>query len=207
MRLERIAANKIKVFLTFDDLEERGLTMDDLWLDRPRVHQLFRELVMEADQLLGFKVDGALSVEVFSVPAQGMVIHISKNEEDTLYDDDDMIEMDITVDERNDLFYKFKDFEAVIQLVRTLKRLGVKSGKLLSMNDNYYLYFPYTTIKKVNMDSFIAIVSEYADVCPYSHVAVEEHGKLLMKRNAVDRLATIFYKDNPDKQVEKQIDL
>ncbi|WP_052366026.1 adaptor protein MecA [Geomicrobium sp. JCM 19055] len=148
MRLERIAANKIKVFLTFDDLEERGLTMDDLWLDRPRVHQLFRELVMEADQLLGFKVDGALSVEVFSVPAQGMVIHISKNEEDTLYDDDDMIEMDITVDERNDLFYKFKDFEAVIQLVRTLKRLGVKSGKLLSMNDNYYLYFPYTTIKK-----------------------------------------------------------
>ncbi|WP_307190238.1 adaptor protein MecA [Geomicrobium sp. JCM 19039] len=31
MRLERIAANKIKVFLTFDDLKERGLTKDDLW--------------------------------------------------------------------------------------------------------------------------------------------------------------------------------
>ncbi|GAK02381.1 negative regulator of genetic competence MecA [Geomicrobium sp. JCM 19037] len=206
MRLERIAANKIKVFLTFDDLKERGLTKDDLWLDRPKVHQLFRELILEADVTFGFKVDGALSVEVFSLPAQGMVIHISKNEED-ISEEDDMIEMDITVDERRDLFYKFQDFEAVLQLVKQLHRLGVKSGKLLTMQDRYYLYFPSTATRFLGYDRFIAIISEYGDVCAYSHVAVEEHGRQLIETGAVQRLNMVFFNNKPNKQVEKKIDL
>ncbi|MED2244001.1 adaptor protein MecA, partial [Bacillus thuringiensis] len=35
MRLERLNYNKIKIFLTFDDLSERGLTKEDLWRNAP----------------------------------------------------------------------------------------------------------------------------------------------------------------------------
>ena len=31
MRLERLNYNKIKIFLTLDDLTDRGLTKEDLW--------------------------------------------------------------------------------------------------------------------------------------------------------------------------------
>ncbi|QQK75987.1 adaptor protein MecA [Salicibibacter cibarius] len=190
MRLERIAANKIKVFLTFDDLKERGLTKDDLWMDRPRVHQLFRDLVMEADASLGFKADGTLSVEVFALPAQGMVIHISKTENE--HEDDDMIEMDITVDERQDLFYKFHDFEAVLQLVALLTRIGVKSGSLMSMEGHYYLCFPVSTRYFLGYDRFVALISEFGEACPHSPVVVTEHGSLLIEKEAVAVLARAF---------------
>ncbi|MBB6449008.1 adapter protein MecA 1/2 [Geomicrobium halophilum] len=204
MRLERIAANKIKVFLTFDDLQERGLTKEDLWLDRPRVHQLFRDLVMEADTSLGFKADGTLSVEVFALPAQGMVIHISKNE--TENEEDDMIEMDITVDERLDLFYKFQDFEAVLQLVAIFTRLGVKSGKLMSMDGYYYLHFPARIRYDLGYDRCVALISEFGEACPHSPVVVEEHGSILIKKQAVTKLASAFSLRKEAENVEKEAD-
>lgn len=63
MRLERLAIDKFKVFLTFDDMDERGITKEDLWQDVPKVHDLFRDMMLEADDELGFKVDGPIAVD------------------------------------------------------------------------------------------------------------------------------------------------
>ena len=68
MRLERLNYNKIKNFLTFDDLSERGLTKEDLWRNAPKVQQLFRDM-MQANKELGFEADGPIAVEVFSLQA------------------------------------------------------------------------------------------------------------------------------------------
>ncbi|WP_018922204.1 adaptor protein MecA [Salsuginibacillus kocurii] len=191
MRLERIATNKVKVFLTFDDLKERGLTKEDLWRDRPRVHQLFRDMVMEAEGL-GFQADRSLSVEVFALPAQGMVVHISKAA--AIEDEADYIEMDITVDERHELFYQFTDLEPVLQLADMLYQLGVRGGQLLSMDAYYYLYFPHRYELPLSFDRFIAIASEYGEACPFSPVAVDEHGKQLIKEGAVKTLHETFHR-------------
>ena len=69
MRLERLTHNKIKIFLTFDDLMDRGLTKDDLWKDTFKVQQLFRDMIEEASEELGFEVNGSIAVEVYSLPA------------------------------------------------------------------------------------------------------------------------------------------
>jgi adapter protein MecA 1/2 len=45
MRLERLNYDKIKIFLTFDDLSEREITKEEMWLDIPKVHQLFRDMI------------------------------------------------------------------------------------------------------------------------------------------------------------------
>lgn len=78
MRLERLNYNKIKIFLTFDDLSERGLTKEDLWRNAPKVQQLFRDMMQEANTELGFEADGPIAVEVFSLQAQGMVVIVTK---------------------------------------------------------------------------------------------------------------------------------
>lgn len=53
MRLERLNYDKIKIFLTTDDLHDRGLTKEDLWKDSLKVHQLFRDMMNEASVELG----------------------------------------------------------------------------------------------------------------------------------------------------------
>lgn len=65
MRLERLNYNKIKIFLTFDDLVERGLTKEDLWKDTFKVHELFRDMIEEASEELGFEINGSVAVEVY----------------------------------------------------------------------------------------------------------------------------------------------
>ncbi|ELK45364.1 adaptor protein [Halobacillus sp. BAB-2008] len=36
MRVERMTNEKFKIFLTFDDLMDRGLSREELWNDLPR---------------------------------------------------------------------------------------------------------------------------------------------------------------------------
>ncbi len=71
MRLERLNYNKIKIFLTLDDLTDRGLTKEDLWKDSFKVHQLFKDMMNEANTELGFEANGPIAVEVYSLQAQG----------------------------------------------------------------------------------------------------------------------------------------
>ncbi|MEH7266631.1 adaptor protein MecA, partial [Priestia megaterium] len=51
-----------------------GLTKEDLWTDTFKVKQLFREMIEQASQELNFEPTNSLSVEVFSLQAQGMVV-------------------------------------------------------------------------------------------------------------------------------------
>ncbi len=142
MRLERLAIDKFKVFLTFDDMEERGITKEDLWQDVPKVHDLFRDMMLEADDELGFKVDGPIAVEVFAMPAQGMVFIVTKGTQSDDYDTDDyedgFIEMQLTLDEIDDVFYEFKSFEDVVGLIPRLKAIDMGGGELYSYENRFF---------------------------------------------------------------------
>jgi adapter protein MecA 1/2 len=201
MRLERLTYNKIKVFLTFDDLLERGLTKEDLWQDAPKVQQLFRDMIDEANSELGFEVDGPLAVEVFSLQAQGMVVIVTR--EATHYEDDDddflddYIEMQVTLDESYDIFYVFNTFEDVISLAKQLQDLEIEGGTLLSFQGKYYLLFQDNELAGHHLDNMIAILSEYGNPSTVTIYRVAEYGKKLMNENAVKQVNLFF----SDKQI------
>lgn len=164
MRLERLNSDKIKIFLTFDDLKERGISKEDMWHDLPKVHQLFRDMIMEADDELGFQAEGPIEVEVFSLPAQGMVVIVSKsfNNDELLDDDDDYIEMQVTLDECDDILYKIDDFEDVIALADKLYHLGMTGGKLYHFDNRYYIHFDDEDDELINdFDLLIAVLAEF----------------------------------------------
>ena len=71
MRLERLNYNKIKIFLTFDDLSERGLTKEDLWRNAPKVQQLFRDMMQEANKELDLKQMVRLQLKCFLYKHKG----------------------------------------------------------------------------------------------------------------------------------------
>ncbi len=196
VRLERLDINKFKAFLTFDDMNERGITKEDLWQDVPKVHDLFRDMMMEADDELGFKIDGPIAVEVFAMPAQGMVIIVTKGDVDEEFDldafEEGYIEMQVTLDESEDILYEFKEFEDVIQLSGRLFDFGVIGGALYLFENRYYLQFEEFDINHLNEEAFIALLSEYGNSSTASIYRIREYGKELIEFEAVYKLYRIF---------------
>ncbi|MDQ0205884.1 genetic competence negative regulator [Alkalicoccobacillus murimartini] len=198
MRLERLAVDKFKVFLTFDDMHDRGITKEDLWQDVPKVHDLFRDMMLEADDELGFKVDGPIAVEVFAMPAQGMVFIVSKGQADDDFDDEGFeegyIEMQVTLDETDEIFYELFHFEAAIGLASRLYSFGVKGGKLYSFQDRFFIKFEEQEIEDVNEGAFIALLAEFGNPSTISSYRVDEYGKRLMETDAIKQLYDYFIK-------------
>ncbi|WP_100372669.1 genetic competence negative regulator [Bacillus sp. FJAT-45037] len=198
MRLERLNVDKFKVFLTFDDMQERGITKEDLWQDVPKVHDLFRDMMLEADDELGFKVDGPIAVEVYAMPAQGMVIIVSKGVADEDFDlegfEEGYIEMQVTLDESDEIFYTFKDFEDVIGLASRLYPFGVIGGSLYSFGGQYYLKLEDNDLENHDEDVVIALLSEFGHSSTVSIHRTDEYGKCLMKDVAITQLYHTFIK-------------
>jgi Negative regulator of genetic competence, sporulation and motility len=202
MRLERLNGDRIKIFLTFDDLKERGITKDDMWHDLPRVEQLFRDMMLEADDELGFEANGPIDVEIFSLPAQGMVVIVSRgrsdrdqeNEnDDEDYDDDDFIQMQVTMDESQDVLYQFNQFEDIITLAATLKELNIMNGSLYLLDHKYYLYFDEEKLADgTDLETLISLLAEFGSTSMMTIYRLEEYGKCLIRDKAVAEISKYF---------------
>jgi adapter protein MecA 1/2 len=193
MRLERLTHNKIKIFLTFDDLVDRGLTKEDLWRDSFKVHQLFRDMIEEASEELGFEINGSIAVEVYSLPAQGMVVIVTSGNEDHDLEEeftDDYIEMQVTLDESEDIFYEFQAFEDVIQLCHRLHAIGCMGGTLYSYNGRFYLHFAENP--NIDTNDFVAILAEFGSPSTITIHRVQEYGKKLMQSDTVQQIYQFF---------------
>lgn len=194
MRLERINYNKIKIFLTFDDLDERGLTKEDLWKDSQKVHQLFRDMIDEASEELGFEVSGSLAVEVYALQAQGMVVIVTSTDDELLEEafTDDYIEMQVTVDESHELFYEFHSFDHLIDLAKRLKHFHINGGMIYSLENIFYLLLEEETPPCMDIDTLIAVLSEYGFPSTMTTHRVHEYGKIIMEKNAFQKLNAYF---------------
>lgn len=205
MRLERLNGDRIKIFLTFDDLKERGISKEDLWHDLPRVEKLFRDMMLEADDELGFEADGPIDVEVFSLPAQGMVVIVSRSaqaveddEDDPEADrDDNFIQMQVTLDESHDILYQFGQFEDVISLAQVLQAAGITDGRLYLYEHNYYLSFDEASFEtEKDLETGVAILAEYGNTSTITVYRLDEYGKCLIPDHAVAEICRYFLKSS-----------
>ncbi len=183
-------------------MNERGITKEDLWQDLPKVHDLFRDMMLEADDELGFKIDGPIAVEVYAMPAQGMVIIVTKGVPDDQFDldgfEEGFIEMQVTLDETDEIFYEFVDIEDIIALSSRLYSLGIIGGALFSFETRYYLKFEEIDIDEVEEEGFVALLSEFGSPSTVSSYRVEEYGKEIMKNEAILRLYMTFVSNEKD---------
>src|SRR5690606_22168211 len=132
MRMERLGNDKIRIFLTFDDLTERGIQKEDMWREIPKVHELFSEMMEQAYTELGFDASGPLAVEVFAMPAQGMVVIVTRGQADEHdyddMDDDELFELEVTLEHSDIISYSFKDFEDMAAACKAINSYLVNGG-------------------------------------------------------------------------------
>ncbi len=192
MRLERLTNNKIKFFLTFDDLYDRGLSKEDLGKDSLKWNQLFRDMLDEANEEFGVEFQGTIAVEVFSLQAQGMVMIVTAEEidEDEEYLNDIFIDMQVAVEDSEEILFEFPGFEEVIQLSRRFSSMNVVGGSLYVMNEKYYLVFEGIELDEQN--KIISVLAEYGNPSLITIHRIIEYGKQIIKHNTVETISTYF---------------
>lgn len=206
MKMERLSQDKIRVFLTFDDLMERGIQKEDMWNVLPKVRDLFMEMMDQAYAELGFDANGPLAVEVFTLPAQGMVVIVTRgssgssadapagdDDTDILDDDKEVFEMEVTLEECDVISYAFGDFEHVLSASRLLCQYVPHGGKLYVYKGKYILQIDPAELRHdIDVNAAVAILSEYGDAASVTEAVLEEYGKLVISDDAVSVLCARF---------------
>lgn len=192
MRIERVSDSQFTIFLTFDDLIERGFTKEDLWSDATGVKNLFSDMMYEASSELGFELGGVLLVQVHLMQAQGMHVVVTQNS-DKMDWDEDFVELKVTLDESKELIFSFDDFEDIIQLASYLQANAIRGGEIYHMNDRYYMLINDSDLNGVNREHAIAIILEFSSPSIITSTRLKEYGKVIMTEQAVQRVMETFY--------------
>ncbi|MCF3941665.1 genetic competence negative regulator [Oceanobacillus alkalisoli] len=192
MRVEKLSSHQFTIFLTFDDLIERGFTSDEIWHDAASVRSLFSEMMYDASDELDIELDGMLLVQVFMMQAQGMHVVVTQmNDMET--EDEDFIEMKVTLDESHELIFLFDDFEDLIDVASYLSPLGIEDGQVYHLNDHYYMLFDEEELPDIEKESLIAIMSEYSHSSILTSYRLKEYGKAIYEEQAIKQIMNHFY--------------
>ncbi len=199
MRMERLSQDKIRIFLTFDDLSERGIQKEDMWREIPKVHELFSEMMDQAYNELGFDASGPLAVEVFAMPAQGMVVIVTRGKLDRDAEssseeelEEEVYEMEVTLEQSEAIIYRFRDIEDAIGAAKTLNHHLTDEGRMYRYQNQWVLCFDPAGLETAGYNSLIAVLAEYGEATSVTPAVLEEYGQLVIASNAVKVLAEHF---------------
>lgn len=196
MRLERISNDQFTIFLTYDDLIERGFTKDSLWHDASNVRTLFSDMMYEASSELGIELEGMLLVQVHLMQAQGMHIIVTQEMEDNEgfdFDFDEYIEMEVTLDESNELIFSFEEFEHIIQVSPYLSSALIIDEEVYYMDNRYYMILSDDALNEQQKENIIAIMSEFAQPSIVSSFYLKEYAKNIYSTQAIKQILDTFY--------------
>lgn len=200
MKMERLSQDKIRIFLTFDDLSDRGIPKDDMLKETMKLRELFMEMMEQAYSELGFDPSGPLAVEVFSMPAQGMVVIVTSTSVSSLHALDDMLDdheademysMEVMLEESDVITYAFSDFEHVIRAAQLLLPI-IHEGGLYKYKDRWILQFDQVDLDESAYQNLIAILSEFGEAISLTQAMIQEYGQTIMANEAIQQLCRYF---------------
>jgi len=197
MKIERVNRDKIRIYLSAEELVERGIKRDEMAGPFPHLHDLLMEMMEKAATEIGFEAEGPLAVEVFSMASQGMVLVVTRpsrnnnsineakddaDEEDfdlfKSYSDEDDIEVDVTIETQNKLTYAFDDLENVLSVMKRLYQIDVMLGQLYHYQNRYVLQFSVEQLnkQKVKGRSIKQKEAEHKKLLDFVETVLQEFG-------------------------------
>ncbi|MBL4954111.1 adaptor protein MecA [Neobacillus sp. OS1-32] len=190
MRLERLTTNKIKIFLTSDDLIDRGLSKEDIGKDASKWNQLFHEMLEEASLEFNVDIQGSVAVEVFSLQAQGMIMIITVDDDKEEALGDGFIEMQVRACGMEKLLFEFAELEDLINAAERLAATELFGGTIFTLNNVYYLLMDQASNEQ--NEKAACLLSEYGNASILSPHILVEYGKIIIKNKAVETLLHYF---------------
>ncbi|WP_379946623.1 adaptor protein MecA [Enterococcus devriesei] len=207
MEMEHINENTIRVIIENEDLAERGITFLDLLGNHREIESFFYSILEEVDIEDEFKSSEAVTFQVLP-KNDGLELFISKNlttediskmnnsTEFEVNDFDQLIRQQILANSesleensnKNNLrVFQLSSFEDMIELA-SYHFLDDAWCDLYLLNETYYLqvYFDPEIYGEYALADTTAEILEYASASSVSTEMLEEYGKLLMQRDAIE---------------------
>lgn len=210
MKIERISHNKIKVTLTFDDLERWDVDIDSLSYNSPEAQEMFWNVMKRAEVETGFYVDDSqLIIEAMPMESEGFVIIVTRVDED---DDFESIhkyiknrfrKSELRVKKRSRkvsstlAIYVFDEFDDVCSVSMRLMDIFIGDSTLYKYKNNYYLVMTRNCTLENEPETIDAILSEYARKVSHSSIQegfLNEHGTVIIENDALEILRGYFSK-------------
>lgn len=215
MEMEHINENTIRVLIGHEDLEERGVSFLDLLGNHKEIENFFYSILEEVDIEEEFRGSEAVTFQVLP-KGDGLELFISKNlpdeeisqSEDSTVDSEDVSDFlrqqiigsdpeeelsgSALEEQERQVTFAFEDFEQVIQLATDVE-LESAWTDLYLFEERYYLvvHFWMENLNQADVENQIARILEFAEKSDRTPETLNEYGKCLMARNAIER--TKFY--------------
>ncbi|MBL0387746.1 adaptor protein MecA [Tumebacillus sp. ITR2] len=200
MKVEKLSTNKVRIYLTYEDLNDRGIDREEIWQNGRKVQELFWDMMEHAYAEVGFEVAGPLAVEAFTMPTEGIVVIVTQlppsmanGTDSALLDEEDDLELDAVPADLSEAFiFVFQDFEDAIRAAHSLRAHDGLGGSLYHYKNRYHLFFDEEEIAEDQYDTVWSILHEYGDLSATTKAMLEEYGKCVMNGNAVQTLTDHF---------------
>ncbi len=202
MKIEKLTENKIRVIVNSEDLKNNNLDYQTIMEKPIESQKLFLEMLLKAEKEVGFYTEGyKLLVEAFSSSDGLFVFTITKYAEKTATPPN---KLKVTPKKKiksvnpksTTSIYKFSSFEEFCEFCTAMHNMANFQSKQLAktialylFNDTYYLILSNINTESVFIHTFYSTISEFASLASHSEtfkMKLLEHGKAIMKRNAIE---------------------
>lgn len=205
MKIEKINDNKIRIFVTFDDLEERDIDLSSFNYNSPETQELFWDLMEQAELELGFEThESQLCIEAVTDVEQGFVITITRIDEDG--DFESIHKFIKNRYKRNELrakrkssnlcspvmIYNLESLDDLCMLSVQLKPIYTGDSSVYRCEGSYYLVLRKIDGVDHNVNSLESVLSEYGDRVLnvlFFEGYLNEYGTLMVDKNAISFFA------------------
>ena len=185
MKFEKLNDAKIKIIVSIHDMEEKNISVRNLFSNSEPSQELLQNLLQMAEQEIGFKVDDSkLLIEATLSSEEECTFIITKLQE----------KLENT-NNTNSFIFKFNTFDTFIELCTFLNNFSDLNLKdfsqnfsLILYNTTYYLYNSDVENFSVLLDYMKNVFAEFGtnvSDSPNIHGILNEYGKVIFEKNAI----------------------
>lgn len=207
MKVEKINNNKVKIILTFEELEKREINIKDIEKNTEIAKNLFVDLIEESniDEEFEFE-DSQLLIEATSDNNNLFIVTITKVEnfpdlkKYSLLDKKVKSSKNLKTKNTNykveSYIYSFNTINDILNLCETSKKENLFFGKnsLYKYNEKYFLIFANSSVKNQKFLKTFVFLSEFCDNY-YSYnmlsSALKEKSQIIIENKALQTLSKI----------------
>ena len=219
MKIEKVNENQIRCTLSKKDLADRQIKLSELAYGSEKAKGLFRDMIEQANYEFGFEADDMpLMIEAIPLSGDNIILQITKveypeeldtrfskfseadeEEENTLNESSILPEFqNEKADEITNLtkMFEFRTLEQVERLAKILAGFYEGTNDLYKDEgkNKFLLLVQKSDHTPEDFNKVCNVISEYAvhkKYTPAKEAFLKEHGKLLVKGNALQILETI----------------
>lgn len=212
MKIEKLTENKIRVIVQPDDLPNKKIDVNSLFSNAMEQEGLFFKMLDKAEKELNFHTEGCkLLIEAFSSIDDILVFTITKyisNEENYTSSNSPRKKLSvkrktINLSQKSGI-YQFENFDTFCNFCKCIYEMHDFDVNKFAKNISLYLYHDtyFLVVKNINtknelLNRFYSAVLEFSKLSSYSENfenKLIEHGKVIMKKNAIELGIQYFVK-------------